>query len=156
MDTPTVENDMTRMREIVDGLPSKAAKIRALHRAGYERAEIARFMEVRYQHVYNVLKRSAMDMPGQTGRPSSPRKWVKIGAAGRVAVPAAHLEALGLTEGSDVQVVLEDQELRIVPRDVVIARVQDLVAKHVPEGVSLVDDLIAERRREVAAEESGD
>ena len=67
----------------------------------------------------------------------------------------AYIEALGLREGDDVQLELAEDELRIVPKDVAIARVQDLVRRYVPDGVSLVDELIAERRREAAAEEEG-
>lgn len=156
MDTPTPSNDMSRMHEVAEGLPSKASKIRALHRAGYEKAEIARFLGTRYQHVYNVLKRSKMDESKTGESQPSVRTWVKIGSAGRVKIPIAYMETLGLAEGSDVQVVLEDRELRVVPRDVVVSRVQELVAKYVPEGVSLVDELIAERRREAAADERGE
>lgn len=43
------------MAKLAQGLPSKAAKIRALAAAGYARADIARFLGVRYQHVRNVL-----------------------------------------------------------------------------------------------------
>ena len=45
----------TTMTKVVDGLPTTSAKIRALHGKGYERAEIARFLGKRYQHVRNVL-----------------------------------------------------------------------------------------------------
>ena len=50
------------MQGIVEGLPSIAARIRALDAAGYARADIARFLGKRYQHVRNVLVR---------GRPKS-------------------------------------------------------------------------------------
>jgi len=51
---------MTKVRrktleEVVTNLPTKSAKIRALHAENYSRSEIAKFLEIRYQHVRNVL-----------------------------------------------------------------------------------------------------
>jgi len=48
---------MTRdeMDAVAAGLRTKAAKIRALDRCGVKRAEIARYLNIRYQHVRNVL-----------------------------------------------------------------------------------------------------
>ena len=46
---------------VVEGLTSKADKIRALAQAGYLRTEIARFLEIRYQHVRNVLVKSGIE-----------------------------------------------------------------------------------------------
>lgn len=141
------------MEKIVDGLRTNAAKIRALHREGFEKSSIARFLSVRYQQVYNVIKRSKLDEPA-TARDGRPQwDWVKIAPAGRVTIPSAYLEALGLREGDDVQLELADGELKILPKDVVITRIQNLVRQYVPEGVSLVDELIAERRREATAED---
>ncbi len=45
----------TEMTTIVKGLETTSSKIRALHAKGYKRADIARFLEKRYQHVRNVL-----------------------------------------------------------------------------------------------------
>ncbi|MGN6094227.1 MAG: GIY-YIG nuclease family protein [Luteibacter jiangsuensis] len=42
-------------QDVVEGLATKAEKIRALHGAGFGRAEIARFLGIRYQHVRNTL-----------------------------------------------------------------------------------------------------
>lgn len=52
------QEQTTQMDEIVQGLgenPGKSAKIRALHAAGHEKADIARYLGVIYQHVRNVL-----------------------------------------------------------------------------------------------------
>lgn len=144
------------MEEIVVGIKTKAAKIRALAREGYERAEIARFLDVRYQHVYNVLKQSEAAGARGTVATDSAQQWVKVGPGGGVAVPAAFLQALGVKVGSEVQLRLEEDEIRIVPRSTVIRHVRERVRKYVPEGVSLVDELIAERRREAEREERSD
>lgn len=46
--------------EVIQGLSTKAEKIRALAQAGYQRTEIADLMGIRYQHVRNVLVRSGI------------------------------------------------------------------------------------------------
>jgi DNA-binding NarL/FixJ family response regulator len=38
-----------------DGLTTKSAKIRAMHADGMSRSQIAKALDVRYQHVRNVL-----------------------------------------------------------------------------------------------------
>jgi hypothetical protein len=43
------------VHEIIDGLDTTSAKIKALAQAGYDRAEIARQLGIPYQHVRNVL-----------------------------------------------------------------------------------------------------
>jgi hypothetical protein len=45
-------------REIIAGLPTKSAQIRALDTNGYAKTDIARLLGISYQHVYNVLTQS--------------------------------------------------------------------------------------------------
>ncbi len=78
----------------------------------------------------------------------------KIGPNGRIVIPAACRKALGVGPGDEVLMRLEDGELRLYTQAQAVRRAQELVRKHVPEGESLVDDLLAERRREVAQEEA--
>ena len=81
------------------------------------------------------------------------RTKARIGSGGRLVIPAAFRRALGLKAGDDLILSLHEGELRILPSRVALKRAQELVARNVPEGVSLVDDLIEERIREVAMEE---
>ncbi len=46
--------------ELTTGLQTKSDKIRALARSGYSRVEIADLLDIRYQHVRNVLLRSGI------------------------------------------------------------------------------------------------
>lgn len=46
-------------QKIVEGLTTKADKIRALDLAGFSRTEIAQFLDIRYQHVRNTLIKGA-------------------------------------------------------------------------------------------------
>ena len=63
---------------------------------------------------------------------------------------------MGVEEEDHVQLCLKGDEVRMVSRSVAIRRVQKRVARYVEAGRSLVDELIAERRREAAREEAGE
>jgi bifunctional DNA-binding transcriptional regulator/antitoxin component of YhaV-PrlF toxin-antitoxin module len=149
---------------VVDGLTTKADKIRALFRAGYSRSEIAGFLGVRYQHVRNVLVQSGFmatqlsrPMPaadGEAGDSLPVLVRTAIGPGGRVVIPAAYRKALEVDEGDYIVMQMDGDELRVVNDEKEFKRVQQVIASYVPEGVSLVDELIAERRREAAAEEA--
>ena len=76
----------------------------------------------------------------------------RIGEGGRVVVPARYRKVLGLEPGDDVILVLEDGEVRITTLPSVIQRAQEIVRRCNPEGRSLVDELIRERRDEAARE----
>jgi hypothetical protein len=48
--------NIDNMIHLTDGFETKADKMRVLERAGYARADIARFLGVRYQQVRNTLE----------------------------------------------------------------------------------------------------
>lgn len=79
-------------------------------------------------------------------------RHVRIAPGGRVVVPAEFRKALGLAVGDDVVIELKDGELHLHSLDAAIRRVQELVRRYVPEGVSLAHELIRERREEAARE----
>ena len=141
------EASMDKMEAITKGLPTKSAKIRALGSAGFKRADIARFLNIRYQHVRNVeiqaLKND--EAPPQTTH-------VELGAGGRVVIPASVREAMGIKEGDRLVVRFADGELKLMSKQLALQRAQEVVRKLVPPGVSLADELIADRRREAAEE----
>jgi len=76
----------------------------------------------------------------------TPETRVRINENGRVVIPAAFREALGIKAGDEVVLRVEDDELRIMTLKRRIERAQRLVRKYVKPGESLVDELIAERR----------
>jgi len=80
--------------------------------------------------------------------------WIRtsIGEGGRIVIPAEFRKALHLKPGDVVMVGLEDDEIRIQSIREAIRRAQEMVREVVPKGRSLVDELIAERRREAARE----
>jgi AbrB family looped-hinge helix DNA binding protein len=71
---------------------------------------------------------------------------LRINENGRVVIPAAFRKALGINPGDEVILRLEEDELRITTMKRRIERAQRHVRKYVKPGVSLVDELIAERR----------
>ncbi len=147
---------MTRgdLARAVRELPTTAAKIRALAARGQSRADIARALGIRYQHVRNVLmrdeekKKTEGTTPADAGMPGK----IPVAADGSVVLPPAMTRALGLKGGDVLFVRIHDGEIHLLTRAAVTRRVQALAREFVPEGVSLVDELLEDRRREVEAE----
>jgi AbrB family looped-hinge helix DNA binding protein len=73
---------------------------------------------------------------------------VRIIEGGKLVIPAAMRRALGIASGDTVLVGIEDGELRIRSLARAVQRAQAIVRRRVPAGVSLADELIAERRSE--------
>lgn len=69
-----------------------------------------------------------------------------LGKGGRINIPADHRRALGMSEGDEVLVGLMDGAVTIQTRESAIERAQRMVVRYAGEGVSLVDELSAERR----------
>jgi antitoxin PrlF len=72
----------------------------------------------------------------------------KLTDGGRIVIPAEYRQALGLHIGDDLILRLEDGEVHIFTPQQAIKRAQELVRLYVPQGRSLVEELIAERRAE--------
>jgi AbrB family looped-hinge helix DNA binding protein len=70
----------------------------------------------------------------------------RLNQNGRLVIPASFRKALGINPGDEVVLRLEDDELRVTTLKHRIARAQRNVRKHVKPGVSLADELIADRR----------
>ena len=82
---------------------------------------------------------------------SSMHATVIIGRQGRVVIPADVRAALGLQPGDELHLHLNGRQL-VLERPVdALGQLRGL-ATTVPTGRSLVDELLAERRREVAEE----
>jgi bifunctional DNA-binding transcriptional regulator/antitoxin component of YhaV-PrlF toxin-antitoxin module len=146
----------TAMDRIAAGLATKSDKIRALGGAGYARGDIARYLGIRYQHVRNVLVHAkAKENLGEAGDVPPRQEWAQVGPDGRVVIPAAYRRLLGIEDGGPILMLLEDGGVRLVGRDAAVRRAQELVARYVPQGVQLSDELIAERRAEAASEDAG-
>jgi AbrB family looped-hinge helix DNA binding protein len=160
MEISAMNHDHRHMRRLTKGLASKSDKMRALAKAGYERADIARFLGTRYQFVRNVLvqeetrdaKRAATMAASENGAAGLAPTKLRLGPDGRVVIPAAFREVLKLSEGDTLVASIADGELHLLTIQAAVRRAQAIVRRFVPEGVSLVDELLEDRRREVERE----
>ena len=71
---------------------------------------------------------------------------LKVNENGRLVIPAEFRRALGICAGDEVILTWKDDEIRITTMKKRIERAQRHVRQYVKPGVSLVDELIAERR----------
>src|ERR1700737_2310831 len=82
----------------------------------------------------------------------------KLAEGGRVVIPAEFRQALGMRIGDDLVMYLVDGKVYLLTRKQAVMeaakQLQDLVDQHIPKEISLVDELIAERRWEAAKENS--
>jgi AbrB family looped-hinge helix DNA binding protein len=153
----------TEMSKLTQGLNSKSEKMRTLAKAGYSRGDIARFLGTSYQFVRNVLVReedrqsvvkTAATIVPSDGPGVSPNR-VRVSAAGQITLPAAFRTKLGLREGDTLLVSVEGEELRLMTIPAAVRKAQAIVRQYVPQGVSLVDELLEDRRREAENETRG-
>ena len=151
---------------LLEGKTTVADKIRTLAAAGYLRAEIARILGKRYQHVRNVLeepgktKTAAQSEPeglaeGEAGafvhdRPKTYRLEVKNGT---VTLPPEVLAALGAGPNGAIIADLGEDSFTLISTNEAIRQLQEWARPYVRPDVSRVDRLLAERRREVEMEE---
>lgn len=149
--------DNARWHKATKDLPTKSAKIRALDALGVSRADIARFLDIRYQHVRNVLTRERPAAPLAVADASVPFEGDDAKARampdGSVVIPASLAAQLGAAPGETLVALERDGGLWIATRAASRAHAQALVRKLVPEGISLVDELLAQRRQEAEEEE---
>ena len=79
-------------------------------------------------------------------------KRVRVDPGGRVVVPAGFRKALGIRNGQEVLMALDDGFVRLQTVDAALERVRAIARRRRKGGTSVVDDFIAERRVEAAAE----
>ena len=76
---------------------------------------------------------------------------VHLGAKGRVVLPASIRRQLGLEEGAELLARVEGDGIVLEPRGAALRRLRSFFAD-VPSKRRLVDELLAERRREARRE----
>ncbi len=177
-----MSEDSERLAAIAARQTTVAGKIRALAAEGVPRADIARFLGKRYQHVRNVLEDDAqsggsgyvlgkVDLSGvQEGpRPFEPDEraayidrrsatafWLKVRPDGSLPLPDEVVELLDAMPGERVFAKIRDGRLMLMSGDEAMREAQALVRKYIPPDVDLAASLIADRRAEAAREEADD
>jgi hypothetical protein len=155
------------LEALVRGQKTVAGKIRALAAAGYPRAEIARLLGKRYQHVRNVLEEpkaaaaarhdaptglaEAETKPFQHAIPHTYR--LDVGADGSVVLPPEALDALGARPGGVIIADLGEESFTLISGMTGIRRMQARLAQLPPSNTLASEELIEDRRREAAIEE---
>ena len=79
----------------------------------------------------------------------SPQR-VRVDGAGRIVVPERIRKALGIREGQELMVSLEQDGLRLRTLDLTLARVQAIARRRRKGKGSVVDAFLAERHAEAA------
>jgi antitoxin PrlF len=82
---------------------------------------------------------------------ASSHSELRVGEQGRIVIPVEIRRALSIDIGSTLVARVEKDKLILEKRDAVLQRLQSRFKK-IPTGVSLADELIAERRAEAAHE----
>ncbi len=95
------------------------------------------------------------DMAHKPGFGLENRVRLTLGPGGRVVIPAALRDAMEVSEGDAILAWVEEGELHLLSPRVGARQAQALLKGLIPQGVSLADELIAERRAEVEAEHRG-
>lgn len=163
--------DSFDIARIVGSDDTVSNKIRALAAGGLARAEIAKALGKRYQHVRNVLEGDKLSAtaPGVSEGEAKPFRTepevhppqsrgdgvfrMEVDGAGRLALPPELIAEWNLKAGSVLMGHLKGEVFELITGATSMRRVKELVRQFVPEGgPSLADELIADRRHEVERE----
>lgn len=169
-----MNHEPDRLEAIAGPHATVADKIRALASAGVPRADIARFLGKRYQHVRNVLEGDAQsggggyvlgraDLSGVSDQSAIYRDeeddraaiekrgpgvyWLRVRSDGSLPLPAEFVAALEATPGRRVFAQLKDGEVTVRSGAAAAQRAREIVRKYAPANSgSVVDEFLAERR----------
>lgn len=137
------------MDRLTEELDTKAAKVRALHSAGVTTADIGRYLDIRYQHVYNVLLRAGLiekpapAPPGELTFTSDAEIIVaQVGSRGGIELPADIMQRYGLAAGETVYCQAMADGLMILSREAALARVTQIAREKMPEQAALIEALL--------------
>jgi hypothetical protein len=160
----TQKDDFERLTR---GLVSKSDKIRALARHGVPTADIARYLDIRYQHARNVLidsglhrrrdKRAAgvrLAAPVPAAGVSPGTIWLEVDDRGHLPLTEAMMSAAGIRPGDVVAVSVHGDALEVRSKEAALRRAQEIMQRFVPSGARVVDEFIAERHREAMREDT--
>jgi hypothetical protein len=176
--------DPERLGAIAARHATVADKIRALAGAGVPRADIARFLGKRYQHVRNVLEDDAQSRPeggsyvlgkaDLSGVQEGPRPfdrnedamyierrsdtafWLEVKPDGSLPLSKEIAAILGAEPGRRVFARIADGRLTVMSGEVAMNEARSIVRKHIPPEVDLVESFLADKYAEAARETEDD
>lgn len=84
-----------------------------------------------------------------------PTTTTHASAGGRIVIPPPFRRALGLKDGDEVLISLDDGVIHISTRKEQLRRAQELIRSHVSASRSLADEVIAERLKDTEGGPAG-
>ena len=75
-----------------------------------------------------------------------------VADGGRIVIPAAVRDQLGLNIGSDIVMTVEDDHATLMNAKAARQRARQRVRRFIPAGASLSEELMAERKKEASRE----
>jgi hypothetical protein len=166
--------DRNRLEALVRPHSTVAGKIRALAAEGVPRADIARFLGKRYQHVRNVLEGDAQtgsggyvlgkaDLSGvQDGgraferepeddsayidRRSAKTFWIEVKPDGTLPLPHEIVEVLAGQPGGRIFAEIKDSRVTLMSWQAAQEEVDAMMAKYIKPGRFVSEELIEDRR----------
>jgi len=80
------------------------------------------------------------------------RTTLRVADGGRIVIPAAVRERLGLNVGADLVMTVEDDHATLTSAKAARRRARQRVRRYVAPGASLSEELMAERKKEAGRE----
>ena len=137
------------MEQAVTGLDATAAKVRALHDAGAGVGEIRRFLDISYQHAYNVLLRSGAiqkkAVRSDEAEPAIDVDTIMIArsdASGAVQFNTELMEEFGIRPGEEVFCRRTPDGLLLIGREAALEQITRLAMSKMPGQASLLEALL--------------
>lgn len=137
------------MERLTREASSLSEKIRILHDARVPKTEIAKFVDRRYQHIYNVIK----DYEARRGGDAAPAVptdseviTLVLGKGGALNLPSAWLDAQGLNPGDPVICRTDPRGLLVMSRTAATEAILELASRHMPGEAALLGALLSGTR----------
>lgn len=139
------------MDRLTEGLDAKAAKVRALYKAGVSTGDIGRYLGIRYQHTYNVLLRAGLiEKGGSDGAepPPAPGEIIvgQVDGDGAIRLPAEIMSRYGIGAGESVYCEARPDGLVLLSREAALRQVTAIAREKMPEQLALIEALLGPNR----------
>jgi AbrB family looped-hinge helix DNA binding protein len=92
------------------------------------------------------------DNTEESGMRQELRTTLRVADGGRIVIPAVVRQRLGLEVGTDLVMTVEDDHATLMNAKAARRRARQRVRRYVAPGVSLSEELMAERKREAERE----
>jgi antitoxin component of MazEF toxin-antitoxin module len=134
------------MDALTGGTTNKSEKIRLLNAAGVSTADIARYLTIRYQHVYNVLLRAGVIVKAEpkpaSEMPVGDTIVLSLEPGGLVRLPETMLTAQGLSDGDRLICRTSPDGLMIMSRARALDHLREVARSRMPEEADLFEALL--------------